>query len=249
MQGTRRMVNTRSQGGQKPTSAAICHVCGKRFERRYLRPWISIRPVVSEMIAQDKAGWGEGKFICRDDLSQYRRYYVEKLLEQERGELGALERQVVDSLESGELVSRIPETIIGEGLTFGERMADKVASFGGSWTFILSFGVVLVVWMTLNVSAALFQPFDPYPFILLNLVLSCIAALQAPVIMMSQRRQETKDRARAENDYKVNLKAELEIRQLHEKVDHQLARQWERLAEMQKLQIDILEERMTDRDD
>ena len=118
------------------------------------------------------------------------------------------------------------------------------AAFGGSWTFILSFCAVLVVWMALNMTAWLFNTFDPYPFILLNLVLSCIAALQAPVIMMSQKRQETKDRLRAENDYKINLKAELEIRQLHEKIDHQLARQWERLAEMQQIQIELLEERI-----
>ena len=114
--------------------------------------------------------------------------------------------------------------------------------FGGSWTFILSFLVVLIVWMVVNVMVLSAKPFDPYPFILLNLVLSCIAALQAPVIMMSQRRQETKDRLRAENDYRVNLKSELEIRQLHEKIDHQLAHQWKKLAELQQIQIELLEE-------
>ena len=91
------------------------------------------------------------------------------------------------------------------------------------------------------------RPFDPYPFILLNLVLSSLAALQAPIIMMSQRRQDTKDRIRAENDYRVNLKAELEIRQLHEKMDYQLAQQWDKLAELQQIQIELLEERLNDR--
>jgi len=122
-------------------------------------------------------------------------------------------------------------------------MADHVAAFGGSWTFILSFCGLLVIWMLLNVTGVLFKIFDPYPFILLNLVLSCLAALQAPIIMMSQRRQESKDRLRGENDYRVNLKAELEIRQLHEKIDHHLAHQWERLAEMQQIQIEMLEEK------
>lgn len=126
-------------------------------------------------------------------------------------------------------------------------MADRVATFGGSWTFILSFCAVLVLWMVLNVTGILFKPFDVYPFILLNLALSSLAALQAPIIMMSQRRQEEKDRLRGENDYQVNLKAELEIRQLHEKIDHQLAHQWERLAEMQQIQIEILEERSNER--
>jgi uncharacterized membrane protein len=102
--------------------------------------------------------------------------------------------------------------------------------------------------MGINVLSVFQEPFDPYPFILLNLMLSTLAALQAPVIMMSQRRQEQKDRLRAENDYRVNLKAELEIRQLHEKIDHQLAHQWERLTELQQLQIDLLEDRLRDRD-
>ena len=107
------------------------------------------------------------------------------------------------------------------------------------------FCAVLVGWMAAN-TVAIARAFDPYPFILLNLVLSCVAALQAPIIMMSQRRQEAKDRLRAENDYKVNLKAELEIRHLHEKLDHLLARQWERLAEIQRIQIEMLEEMASD---
>ncbi|MBQ0813369.1 MAG: DUF1003 domain-containing protein, partial [Marinobacter sp.] len=160
----------------------------------------------------------------------------------ERGELNELDRQVIESLESGQLVSRNPLDEIEKKSTFGERTADKVAKFGGSWTFILSFTVVLIAWITINVVGLSAKPFDPYPFILLNLVLSCLAAMQAPVIMMSQGRQGTKDRLRAENDYRVNLKAELEIRQLHEKIDHQLAHQWQKLVELQQIQIELLEE-------
>lgn len=130
-----------------------------------------------------------------------------------------------------------------EAETFGQRAADKVAAFGGSWTFIIAFCLVLVGWMTINVTGLLVGGFDPYPFILLNLVLSCVAALQAPVIMMSQKRQEAKDRRRAENDYMINLRAELEIRQLHDMIDQQMAHQWERLAELQQIQIDLLEGR------
>jgi uncharacterized membrane protein len=220
-----------------------CVVCGRKYANSELRSWASVRPSISALIAADTSRWSEGCFICREDLARYRRLYVERLLEDERGEIGALEREVIASLELGETISQSPEETIVEHQTFGDRMADRVASFGGSWTFILGFCAVLVCWMLLNTTAWLFQTFDPFPYILLNLVLSCIAALQAPVIMMSQRRQEMKDRLRAENDYKINLKAELEIRQLHEKMDHQLAKQWERLAEMQQIQIELLEER------
>ncbi len=220
-----------------------CHVCERRFPASELRPWISVRPGVSALIAAAKPGWGDGRFICRADLGTYRRRYVEQLLEEERGELGALDRQVIASLESGQYISQNPQTAIDERATFGEQMADRVASFGGSWAFILAFTLVLIGWMAVNSLWFATRPFDPYPYILLNLVLSSLAAIQAPVIMMSQRRQETKDRLRAENDYRVNLKAELEIRQLHEKIDHQLAHQWEKLAELQQIQIELLEER------
>ncbi len=225
---------------------ATCHVCGLRFPTADLRPWISVRPGVSALIEAEAPGWQEDGLICQLDLARFRRLYVEQMLEDERGELGALDRVVLDSLESGQTLSRDLETVIEDRITFGERMADRVAAFGGSWPFILIFLGVLVLWIGTNVAGLLRAPFDPYPFILLNLVLSCIAALQAPIIMMSQRRQETKDRLRGENDYSVNLKAELEIRQLHEKIDHQLAHQWQRLVEMQQIQIELLEERNRD---
>ena len=115
-------------------------------------------------------------------------------------------------------------------------------TFGGSWRFIGSFAGILFAWIGINLSSLFRQPFDPFPFILLNLILSCLAAVQAPLIMMSQRRQEEKDRLRSRNDYRVNLKAELEIRLLHEKLDHLLLKQWERLAEIQQVQLDIMEE-------
>lgn len=224
-----------------------CLICRRKLGPAKMRPWVSVRPGVSELITRDHPDWGPGKSICRDDLTVYRGAYVERLLERERGELGELDRQVIESLQTGQILSQ--NMIDGDGMrgTFGERAADRVASFGGSWTFILIFAGILTVWMTVNAVWFTTRPFDPYPFILLNLLLSSLAALQAPVIMMSQRRQETKDRARAENDYRVNLKAELEIRQLHEKMDHQLAQQWEKLAEMQQIQIEILQERMDDK--
>ena len=128
-----------------------------------------------------------------------------------------------------------------EKLTFGQQVSDKIADVAGSWTFILTFMFLLIVWISLNYWVLVNKPFDPYPFILLNLILSCIAAIQAPVIMMSQNRQEEKDRERAKKDYKINLKSELEIRELHEKIDHLIIHYQQDLLEIQKTQIDLLE--------
>lgn len=221
-----------------------CHVCGKSFPSRQLRPRGTVRKTVSQLIENDHPGWvEEGQYICDKDLARYRRAYMEQLLRNEQGYLGRPELAVLDSIESGEMLAQETNTDAQSMTTFGDRMADHVANFGGSWTFILSFASILVVWIITNVVGLLATPFDPYPFILLNLVLSSLAALQAPIIMMSQRRQDQKDRISAENDYKVNLKAELEIRHLHEKIDHQLLHQWEKLAELQQLQIELLAER------
>ncbi|MCA9081996.1 MAG: DUF1003 domain-containing protein, partial [Planctomycetaceae bacterium] len=148
----------------------------------------------------------------------------------------------LESLRQHDILVQNIEATLDERLSFGEQLADQVASFGGSWTFILCFGGVLILWIAVNSIAMLGKAFDPFPYILLNLVLSCLAAIQAPVIMMSQNRQEAKDRLRAENDYRVNLKAELEIRHLHSKIDLLLTHQWQRLMEIQQVQTDLLEE-------
>ncbi|MGB7630791.1 MAG: DUF1003 domain-containing protein, partial [Candidatus Deferrimicrobium sp.] len=129
-----------------------------------------------------------------------------------------------------------------ETLTSGELLSDRIAEFGGSWGFLLVFGAVLALWIGINSITLLSRPFDPYPYILLNLLLSCLAAIQAPVIMMSQNRQEARDRLRAEHDYQINLKAELEIRNLNEKMDHLVHRQWEKLMEIQQIQMDQMDE-------
>lgn len=147
---------------------------------------------------------------------------------------------VHDTLEEQEFIAQKLLNPPAEILTKGQKISDKVARFGGSWAFIISFGVVLFLWIVYN-SFAASRAFDPYPFILMNLVLSCIAALQAPIIMMSQNRQEEKDRQRAENDYLVNLKAEVEVRHLHEKMDLLIGEQMTKLMEIQALQLQLLE--------
>ena len=220
----------------------VCAICHRRLPITELKPAASLMGGTAEALGV--AELPPDALVCREDRARARRVHVERLLERERGTLGELEREVIASLDSGLPVSEDVEAAFEERRAFGERAADALASFGGSWPFILLFGVVLLVWMALNSMRG--EAFDPYPFILLNLVLSCLAALQAPIIMMSQRRQESRDRLRAENDYKVNLKAELEIRHLHEKLDHQLAKQWERLADIQRIQVELLEELAAD---
>ena len=137
--------------------------------------------------------------------------------------------------EEEELIATNINVEFERRFTLGERVADKVAEFGGSWIFLSTFAAVLVGWIVINSASLLAQPFDPYPYILLNLVLSCLAAVQAPVIMMSQNRQEAKDRLRGEHDYRVNLKAEIEIRHIIVKLDQLVTHQWQRLLEIQRL--------------
>jgi len=201
-----------------------------------------IRPSLLEFIQKKVPTFDPQGFICFNDLGAFRRDYVKEVLQEEIGELSVLDQEVIDSLQQHEILSENIGKEFEQELTFGEHLSDRIASFGGSWTFIMIFGVVLFVWIIINTIVLATRAFDPYPFILMNLILSCLAALQAPIIMMSQNRAEARDRARSENDYKVNLKAELEIRHLHEKVDHLLRKQYNRLFEIQQIQIELLGE-------
>jgi uncharacterized membrane protein len=219
-----------------------CQVCGKNASQADLIAASAVRPVVAKRIRQEYPQWSADGFICADDLNRFRYDYIRSLVEAERGELSDLEKEVVESLAKNEILSTHVDQQFDSKLTFGQRLSDRMASFGGSWRFIIIFGGILVLWIMVNSLLLSLKPFDPYPFILLNLILSCLAAIQAPIIMMSQNRQEAKDRLRASYDYQINLKAELEIRQLHQKLDHLLSRQWERLIEIQEVQIELLNE-------
>jgi uncharacterized membrane protein len=223
-------------------ATARCEVCGRTLPRSSLVPGAIVRPSVVQLIREQHPEWRPEGMICYEDLNRFRNAYVHSLLESERGELTSLELEVVRSLQEHELVARDIEADVERDRTVGERFADRIASFGGSWFFLILFGVFLALWVLSNSVVVLWRPLDPYPFIFLNLLLSCLAAIQAPVIMMSQNRQEAKDRLRAKNDFEVNLKAELEIRHLHEKVDHLLQHQWERLAAIQEIQLELLSE-------
>jgi uncharacterized membrane protein len=219
---------------------ATCAVCGRPKQASELVPAGLIRPQLAARIASAVPGWSKDSLICRADLDRFRAEYVHALLEAELGDVDRLERSVVERIARHETLATDTEAEFAEERTPGERVADRVASFGGSWTFMGLFALVLVGWMGLNTFLLASRAFDPFPYILLNLVLSCLAAVQAPVIMMSQNRQEARDRARAQNDYLINLKAELEIRLLHEKLDHLLHQQWERLTEIQQVQIELM---------
>jgi uncharacterized membrane protein len=220
----------------------ICQICKKPGSPHDGMIAELIRPSLAEFIKKSVPEWDDKGFVCLDDLGEFRKDYVKEVLQDEIGELSTLDQEVIESLQEHEILSSDISKQFERKLTFGERLSDHIASFGGSWRFIILFGVVLVLWIILNAALLVNRGFDPYPFILLNLILSCLAAMQAPIIMMSQNRAELRDRLRSENDYKINLKAELEIRHLHEKIDHLLRRQYNRLFEIQQIQIELLEE-------
>ncbi len=199
----------------------------------------SVRKSILELVQRDRPDFGEEHFLAISELNPYREKYIAERLSQQIGELTDLERMVLESMNDRSFLTEKLDSEAQE-LTFGQKLADRVADFGGSWTFIMLFGLFLLTWILLNLLIFANRGFDPYPFILLNLILSCIAALQAPIIMMSQNRQEEKDRERAKKDYMINLKSELEIRLLHEKIDHLIIHQQQELMEIQKVQIEMM---------
>jgi uncharacterized membrane protein len=200
----------------------------------------TIRHSILNLIQKDNPQFSHESYLSISELNYYRGKAVSDYLVKEIGELSELEKTVLTSVTGN---TTLTDKIDGDDqqiLTTGQRIADKVASFGGSWKFIISFGVFIFSWISINIFWLLNKGFDPFPFILLNLILSCLASLQAPVIMMSQNRQEEKDRERSKKDYMINLKSELEIRTLHEKIDHFIMDQQQELLELQKVQIEMM---------
>ncbi|MCE9597158.1 MAG: DUF1003 domain-containing protein [Spirochaetia bacterium] len=218
-----------------------CAICKKTFPASTMVAVATIRPEILKHIQSKHPDCNSRDLICKNDFDRFREAYLVNMIEEEKGSIEVLEMAVINSINANEIIA-LNTSPAKESKTIGERIADNVASFGGSWKFIISFFLLLGGWILGNSLYFLFHPFDPYPFILLNLILSCLAAIQAPIIMMSQNRQEVKDRIRSENDYKINLKSEIEIRTLHEKVDHLLLDQWSKMVKIQEIQIEILEE-------
>ncbi|PSK90279.1 DUF1003 domain-containing protein [Taibaiella chishuiensis] len=190
-----------------------------------------------KIIQKENPDFGADDHLSVSELNSCKLKYLSDHLMREVGDLGEMEQTVLDSIgKRNSITAKLDDDDLQS--TLGQRVADKVAAFGGSWKFIIFFSITIVVWILGNVYMLHNKGFDPYPFILLNLILSCLAALQAPVIMMSQNRQEEKDRQRAKSDYMINLKSELEIRMLHEKLDHLIIRQQEDIIEIQRSQLE-----------
>lgn len=223
----------------KTSTTFISDISKKEFPLKERVSGKIIRNPVLSLIQKDYPDFSSEKYIAISELNLYREQYISSYLLVEIGELSNLETKVIGALtEDKSLVSTVEDEVGAR--TYGQKIADAVAAFGGSWKFIILFGVFILLWILANIYILLNKGFDPYPFILLNLILSCLAALQAPVIMMSQNRQEEKDRERAKKDYMINLKSELEIRMLHEKLDHLIMHQQEELIEIQKKQIKMM---------
>lgn len=222
----------------------ISHISGEEIDHIHACRADELREPLFLLIKKDFPDFNKDSYISFNELNKYRKQYLSSLIFEELGEVSQLDHEVMFAMTNNKILSENIEDKLDGNLTIGQKIADNIASFGGSWTFIISFFLFLFIWMIINIWVLAAQPFDPYPFILLNLILSCIAAIQAPVIMMSQNRKEEKDRQRGEHDYKINLRAELEIKLLHEKIDHLIIHQNKRLLDIQELQTDYLEDIM-----
>lgn len=224
------------------TPPVKCAICGQVKPATDTIPGILLRPAIGALIRKKHPDWTLNDNICVPCHNSFRMQYVQDQVQKDRGELSTLEQEVVESIRQNQIVTDNINREFETKQSLGGKIADKVAEFGGSWNFIFIFFGIMAVWVLINTVPLLWRPFDPYPFILFNLFLSMLAAIQAPIIMMSQNRQESRDRLRAENDYQVNLKAEIEIRVLTEKMDQLLHHQWQRLLEIQRLQTEMIED-------
>ena len=218
-----------------------CELCQSSFEFQHLCKLRSLQPSLLQRMLDDHPEMDKEGSVCLDDLNRYRTIFLREIIQTARGVLNETEEKALKSIREGEIVSQNPEDTYVAKLTSGQIMADRIAQFGGSWFFIGIFALVLLSWIILNTIILSNRAYDPYPFILLNLILSCLAAIQAPVIMMSQNRQESKDRMRSQNDYLINLKAEMEVRVLNQKLDY-LTLEWVQSLEILELQTEMLEE-------
>ena len=219
-----------------------CDACQKMFLPGRLTVGELLRPRELNLIRKRFPGFTSQSNIFSADLNDIRADLVLRTLEQSNRDISKLEQDVARSIEEKSPVSEDVSEEFEEKLHMGDKLADRLAEFGGSWKFIILFFMFIGLWVIINAYYLYNGPFDPYPFILLNLFLSMLAAIQAPIIMMSQNRQEARDRLRSEYEYKVNLKAELEIQQLNEKMDHLLKSQWKKMMEVQQTQADIMKD-------
>lgn len=219
-----------------PDSPTVtCALCSQEVGLERVTIVGAVPPEIADVSALDAR-----QHICDACLGEARLRTLTQRLEAERGELTTLEEEVAKRTMTGGTIARQLGDDFVRGSTRAQRIADTVARVGGSWRFVIGALVVIMTWLVINTVIVPSRAFDPYPYILLNLVLSCLAALQAPIIMMSQNRAGMRDRMQADQDFLVNLKAELEINGLHAKIDHLLHERWENLLQLQRLQVDLI---------
>lgn len=218
-----------------------CSLCQRACGPHDIIPGEIIHDPYTDLVREQHPAWTPEQHVCISCLHACQSTHLQATSAEEDIAFAQQEAELADTLRSLELSSRNRRVEWEAQRTPGERVSDTVAAFVGSWTFLLIVAVILIIWVGLNTVVLLIRPFDPYPFIFLNLVLSLVAALQAPLILMSQNRQDARDRARSEHDYRVNLRAELEIRHLHWKLDQLLTQRWQHLLQMQEQQIALME--------
>ena len=221
---------------------AVCIVDQQRYQVVDGMRLEELETSLRQMILKDFPQAHNSRFICSEHLVHYRLAKMDAMIENDYQQNDKVNAQLSKILANHTYRVVDVNSELESSLTFGQRVADGVARFGGSWAFIISFVVVMLVWMLLNVLPIFSHHFDPYPFILLNLFLSMVAAIQAPLIMMSQNRAAEYDRLQAANDFKVNSMSEEEIRVLHSKVDHLIQQDEPNMLEIQKMQTQMLGE-------
>jgi uncharacterized membrane protein len=219
-----------------------CQICGTECPIHEAVPVDLIRDPLVETLKESNPNLDPAGYVSIVELDRARFKHANDMAQRDSDDMNALRQEVADSLLNQDTISKNLDKQFDAQTTRGERIADKVASFGGSWTFIIIFMTILFTWMGINTALILAKPFDPFPYIFLNLILSCLAAIQAPVIMMSQNRGEAKDRLRSENDFKTNLKAEIEIQMVNQKLDKLINDQWKHLLEIQQMQMEMIQE-------
>ncbi|QQR91588.1 MAG: DUF1003 domain-containing protein [Myxococcales bacterium] len=233
----------------KPPEMVQCMICEQDKAKHRCAVPAALRPSLSEFMAERHSkDWNDRGYVCKSCLDNERQLHVLSQLEKERGQLSSMEAEVLRVATAHTSIAEHLDEQFETKLTVGQRVADRVARVGGSWPFVIAFSVCLSAWIALNTIVLRAEAFDPYPYILLNLGLSCLAAIQAPIIMMSQNRVSSRDRLEADADFRTNLKSEIEIAALHEKIDHLLHVQWEHMVEIQQTQLDLLSELRANRD-
>jgi uncharacterized membrane protein len=219
-----------------------CQICREQKKKTDLVSAESIHISIINKIIEEYPTLSLQGYICHTDLNRFRKEYVREILEKEKNEFASLKDADKLTVKEGDHLPKNINVAFDKELTFGEHLADKIAGFAGSWIFIAMFAGLIFLWVILNSYLLLYRPFDPYPYILLNLVLSVLTAIQAPIIIMSQNRQEMRDRLHDERDYQVSIHTDLEIHRLHTKIDYLMTSQGQRLMEIQNIQTELMEE-------